>query len=358
VKIQAACIDLSSDTVTRPSDAMRQAMMNATVGDESKHQDPTVNELCERVASLLGQDRALLLPSGTMCNHIAALVYCKPGERIIVASNSHMQTSESSGTTVLAGAMLSIVESADGTFSPEQVQAHMPEREGTRFSRIAMLSLEQTHNRSGGRVWPAVKIETLAQYASDNNQALHIDGARIMNAARATSTAPITFAQHADSVWMSFTKGLGCPFGSVLAGSNAFIEQAWEWKYRLGGGMRQAGIMAAGCLYALDHHIEQLDVDHRNAARLASYIEAIDGLSLVHSHIDTNMVFFSVEDSNVSYESFCATMEKSGVRVGVENNGIIRAVTHRDISATDIERVAEVCRQAMQTSHLVGRSYP
>ena len=332
--------------------------MSAAVGDESKHQDPTVNELCERVASLLGQDRALLLPSGTMCNHIAALVHCKPGERIIVASNSHMQTSESSGTTVLAGAMLSIVESADGTFSPEQIQAHMPDREGTRFSRIAMLSLEQTHNRSGGRVWPVAKIETLAQYASGNNQALHIDGARILNAARATRTDPITFAQHADSVWMSFTKGLGCPFGSVLAGSDAFIEQAWEWKYRLGGGMRQAGIMAAGCLYALDHHVKQLDNDHRNAARLASYIEAIDGLSLVHSPIDTNMVFFSVEDANVSYESFCATLEASGIRVGIESNGVIRAVTHRDVSAADIERVVEVFRQAVQTDYLAGQSHP
>ncbi|SHG62646.1 threonine aldolase family protein [Cognatishimia maritima] len=336
-----AFIDLSSDTCTRPGEAMRAAMARAEVGDESKHRDPTVTHLCERVADLLGQEAALFLPSGTMCNNIAAMVHCSPGSEVIAAEASHVETSESGALSVFAGARLRTIRTDAGVFTPAQVRDLMRSAKGTRAPRVSAIFAEQTHNRSGGSVWPAERIASLAAFAREHDIAFHIDGARIMNAAVALGCDASDFGRHTDSVWMSFTKGLGCPVGSVLAGSTGFIDAAWEWKHRFGGGMRQAGMLAAGCLHALDHNIDRLAEDHENAALLASRIARIDGLRLTQSAFETNMVFFELLDEAADTITLARKLESEGIRIGVESPRLLRAVTHMDVTARDIETAAD-----------------
>lgn len=334
-------IDLSSDTCTRPGKPMREAMARADVGDESKRRDPTVERLCERVADLLGQEAALFLPSGTMCNNIAAIIHCAPGSEVVAAGASHVETSESGALSVFAGARLRTLETADGWFEPSDVHQLMRESKGSRAPRVSAIFAEQTHNRTGGCVWPEDRLGAIGEFAKDHNIALHIDGARIMNAAVAHQCKASVFGRHANSVWMSFTKGLGCPVGSVLAGPKDFIEAAWEWKFRFGGGMRQAGILAAACLYALESNVERLVDDHDNAARFASRIADIDGLKLTRFHFETNMVFFELTDAGHDARSIAKRLEREGIRIGVENPKLFRVVTHMDVSSKDIDTVTD-----------------
>ena len=342
-------IDLSSDTCTRPSKVMREEMARADVGDESKRRDPTVERLCERVADLLGQEAALFLPSGTMCNNIAAMIHCPPGSEVVAAAASHIETSESGALAVFAGARLRTIETESGSFDPDDVRTLMRASKGSRAPQISAIFAEQTHNRTGGCVWPEGRLAALGEFAQTNDIALHIDGARIMNAAVAHQCKPSDFGRHADSVWMSFTKGLGCPVGSVLAGSKNLIEQAWEWKFRFGGGMRQVGIVAAACLYALDNNVDRLTVDHENAALLAKRIAAIDGLKLMRPRFETNMVFFELTDSRLDTQKIANELNKDGVRLGIEGPKLFRAVTHMDVTAKDIEKVSNALVKCVAT---------
>lgn len=338
--------DLVSDTATRPTPGMRQAMANAEVGDEQLDEDPTVNALCERVADLLGQEAALFLPSGTMCNQVAVATLCRPGDEILAAESAHIITSEGAGAAVLAGCFVRGIASPDGTFTADAVET-MVRIPSVKAPKTTLVALEQTANRGGGTVWPAAKIHDVAAYARSNGLLLHMDGARLLNAVVASGETASGYTSLFDSVWLDLSKGLGCPIGGVLAGPKSFILRANVWKHRLGGAMRQAGIVAAAGLYALDHNVERLAEDHANARWFAEQIANIGGVTVAQASVETNIVFFDVSQSGKTAQQVADRLITAGVRVGVENATRMRAVTHLDVDRTGIERAVRALREAL-----------
>ncbi len=261
----AARINLFSDTQTKPSAAMRDAMARAEVGDEQRGEDATVNALCERMAELLGKDAAMFLPSGTMCNVIATLTHCRSGDEILAHETAHILTAEGGAHAALGGFQITTLRGDGGQFTPDALRAALRPR--NRYSpNQRLVEVEQTANIGGGTVWPKAALAEISRIAKEHDLATHMDGARLMNACVAAKVTARDFARGWDPVWLDFTKGLGAPIGAVLAGSRDFIDEAWRWKQRLGGAMRQAGIAAAGCLYALDHNVERLDRRSRQCA--------------------------------------------------------------------------------------------
>lgn len=338
-------IDLYSDTSTRPTPAMRQAMADADVGDEQLGEDPTTTALQERIAELLGKEAAVFLPSGTMCNQISLLVHCRPGDEVIGADGTHVFTSEAGGGSALAGAQTWPIVCERGIFSAEHVEAAI--REPSRHSpRSRLLVIEQTVNRGGGAVWPVQTIEEVAQAARRHGLVVHMDGARLLNAVVASGIPAKVMAAHCDSVWLDLSKGLGCPVGGVLAGSREFIEEAWRWKHRIGGAMRQSGVLAAAGLYALDHHVERLAEDHANAALLAARIREIPGITLM-TEPETNIVYFDVSGTSRSTRAVTEALLAENVRMGTSYGGMIRAVTHLDVSREDVENAAAALRRVL-----------
>ncbi len=338
-------IDLYSDTSTRPTPAMRQAMADADVGDEQLGEDPTTTALQERIAELLGKEAAVFLPSGTMCNQISLLVHCQPGDEVIGADGTHVFTSEAGGGSALAGAQTWPIVCERGIFSAEHVEAAI--REPSRHSpRSRLLVIEQTVNRGGGAVWPVQTIEEVAQAARRHGLVVHMDGARLLNAVVASKIPAKVMAAHCDSVWLDLSKGLGCPVGGVLAGSHEFIEEAWRWKHRIGGAMRQSGVLAAAGLYALDHHVERLAEDHANAALLAARIREIPGITLM-TEPETNIVYFDVSGTSRSTRAVTEALLAENVRMGTSYGGMIRAVTHLDVSREDVENAAAALRRVL-----------
>jgi threonine aldolase len=333
-------IDLLSDTSTRPSEAMRAAMAAAPVGDESRREDPTVNALCARVTELLGKEDAIFLPSGTMCNQIALLVHCGRGDEIIAAQNSHIATSEGAGAAALAGAFVREIPSGNGLFTAADLIECVRPVGRPRSPHSRLVVVEQTHNRGGGTVWPLDRLQAVSDAARERGLALHMDGARLMNAVVASGIATQDMARCADSVWIDFSKGLGCPVGGMLAGTRDFIAKAWNWKYRLGGAMRQAGILAAAALYALDHNVSRLAEDHAKARRLASALAAIPGIRLMPAQIETNLVYFDIAGTGLTAEALIGHLLGEGIRVGAEEATLLRAVTHLDVAAEDVDAAA------------------
>lgn len=339
-------INLYSDTQTRPTPAMREAMAHAEVGDEQRMEDPTVNRLCERAADFLGKEAAVFLPSGTMCNEIALLVHCRPGDEVIAAKQCHILNFEGGAPAALAGVQIAPVETADGTFGAAAVRAHY--RPPNRYSpRSRLVSVEQTVNMTGGVVWPLPLLEDVGAAARECGLAMHMDGARLANAAVAAGIAARDFAAPCDSVWLDLTKGLGCPVGAVLAGSRAFIEEAWYWKQRIGGAMRQAGIIAAAGLYALDNHVDRLEEDHDNAQLLADLLREVPGLTVEDETIATNMVFFRVADGRLDAGDLAARLVDEGVVVSVSGPRRLRAVTHLDVDKDGVRAAADALRRIM-----------
>lgn len=336
---QAIRIDLVSDTATRPTPAMRRAMADAEVGDEQLGEDPTVLRLCERVAALLGQEMALFLPSGTMCNQIAIATLCRPGDEVIAAENTHIVTSEGAGAAVLAGSFVRGIPTPDGIFTRKELLAAVRPR-SVKTPKSALVCIEQTANRGGGAVWPAGAILAVIEAARELGLSAHMDGARLMNAVVATGTPAADYARQFDSAWLDLSKGLGCPIGGVLAGSAVFIEQASVWKHRLGGAMRQAGIIAAAGLYALDHHVERLAEDHANARLFAELIANIKGVVLDQMNVETNIVFFDVAGTGRSAHDVARLLLEDGIRIGAENATRMRAVTHLDVDRQAVEYAA------------------
>ncbi|MEM7251957.1 MAG: threonine aldolase family protein [Pseudomonadota bacterium] len=329
-------INLYSDTQTLPTPPMREAMAHAPVGDEQRGADPSVNALCERVADLLGQESAVFLPSGTMCNEIAIRVHCQPGDEVIADRTSHIINFEGGGPAAISGVMLQPVDGVAGIYDVEQAAAAI--RYPNRYSpRTRLIAVEQTANLGGGTIWPKERIKALAALATENGLGFHMDGARLMNAAVASGEAPSTYATPCDSVWIDLSKGLGCPVGGVLAGSQSFIDDVWIWKQRFGGAMRQAGILAAAGLYALDHHVERLAVDHDNAARLAHGLADIDGIDVDLPTVQTNIVYFALRDPNRSADNMVSALNERGVVVGAMGPQRLRAVTHLDVSSEDVD---------------------
>lgn len=333
--ISSFSIDLSSDTASKPTDGMRAAMAYAEVGDEQRGEDPSVNLLCGRVAELLGKQAAVFLPSGIMSNLIAMLVHCRPGDEIVAAGNAHIISSEGAGASAIAGAMITTIDTPDGRFTVDQLLDHVrPPR--LRAPRTRLVCVEQTSNKGGGTIWPEAVLRQIYESATRHDLKVHMDGARLLNAAVASGLPPAAFSRHCDSVWIDLSKGLGCPVGSVLAGSEAFIEDAWVWKHRLGGAMRQAGILAAAGLYALDHHVERLADDHDNARRLAAELSRLDGIRIIGERVETNIVFIDVSGTGKTADEIAEHVQSRGVRVGAASRYALRAVTHVGIRSENI----------------------
>jgi len=323
--------DFYSDTKTKPTQAMREAMLAAEVGDEQKGEDPTTRRLTERVAELLGKEAAVFLPSGTMCNQIALAVHTRPGDEVIGDRTCHIVNSEGGAPAALWGAMIHTLDGDHGVYSPEQVaEAIRPKSRYAPPSRL--LCAEQTANLAGGAVWPLERLEAVTRIAREAGLATHMDGARLMNAVVKTGIPARDYAALFDSAWVDFTKGLGAPVGAVLAGSAAFIEAAWNVKQRLGGSMRQSGVIAAMCEYALDHHVARLAEDHALAASIAARLAAMPGVAQVLP-APTNIVIFDLTPQAPDAATLSGRLRADGIIVGQFGPRRIRVVTHFDVDA-------------------------
>jgi threonine aldolase len=339
-------IDLYSDTRSQPTPGMRRAIAEAEVGDEQAFLDPTVNALCARSAELLGKEAAVYLPSGTMCNEIAYRVHCRPGEEIVLDSTAHGIHAESGGPAAMAGVMLRGIDGPRGIFSGDQVRAAI--RSGRRHEpRSRLLSVENTSNSGGGSVWPIERIREVTAVAKERGLACHMDGARLMNAVIASGTPIADYCAPFDSVWLDFSKGLGAPVGAVLAGTADFIEESWRCKQQMGGAMRQAGIIAAACIYALDHNVERLSEDHDNAKALAEGLATIPGVVIDPATIETNLVFFELAPSAPPAPVVAERLAAEGVRIGAAGQRRMRAVTHIDVDRAGIEVAIDAVRRVL-----------
>jgi len=333
-------INIYSDTQSTPTLAMRAAMAEAEVGDEQAGLDPTVNALCEKTAALLGKERAVFLPSGTMCNAIAILVHCTQGDEIIAHETSHIINFEAGGPAALAGALIRPLTGARGQYDGDDVRAAIRAR--SRYHPTSrMVVVENTANLGGGSVWPLERIADVAQAAREAGLIMHMDGARLLNAVVASNVTAKDYGAAFDTLWLDLSKGLGCPIGGVLAGDDAFIEAAWQWKQRLGGAMRQAGIIAAAGLYALDHHIERMVEDHANAKLFADLVADHPALTPTPDGIDTNIVFLDYAGSVDISKIVARTMER-GLRIGATTPTRFRIVTHLDVDEAAIRSAAEI----------------
>jgi threonine aldolase len=327
-------VNLYSDTQTKPTPAMRAAIAAAEVGDEQAGLDPTVNLLCARMADLLGKEAAVFLPSGTMCNEVAILTHCRPGDEILAHKTAHIATAEGGAPWALAGARVVPLEGPHGIFDVPTLAAALLPR--TRYAPPqALVAVEQTSNLGGGAVWPLAALNAVAEAAHEAGLATHMDGARLMNAVVASGVPAHEMAAGYDSVWLDFTKGLGAPVGAVLAGSAQFIGAAWRWKQRLGGSLRQAGICAAACLYALDHHVERLAQDHENARLLARGLAQIPGITVELP--ETNLVFFDTSGTGMTAEALAAGARSQGVRISTMGKFRGRACLHLDVDRAGVE---------------------
>jgi threonine aldolase len=336
-------VNLYSDTQTKPSAAMKEAMLRAEVGDEQHGDDPTIHALCDRMAALLGKQAAVFLPSGTMCNQIAILTHCRPGDEIIAHEASHIIANEGGGPGALAGASVLGLRGARGQFDVPTLQAAFREKRRNSPPQT-LLEVEQTANAGGGSVWPLDKLNLVLDAAHDFGLATHMDGARLMNAVVVAGIPAHEMAAGCDSVWLDFTKGLGAPLGAVLCGSEAFIDQTWRWKQRLGGSLRQAGVCAAACLYALDHNIDRLAEDHANARILARGLAQIPGL--VVEEPETNLVFFDTSGTGQTADELADRARLAGVMVSTVGRYRARACTHLDVDAAGVALAVQVIRDS------------
>ena len=335
----APTIDLRSDTVTRPSPGMRRAMADAEVGDDVLDGDPTTRRLEERIAELLGTGDALFFPSGTQANQTGIALVTEPGTELLLEANAHIVHSEVAGVAALSGVQIRPITTPDGLLTPDLVRGalraptpHVP--------RITALAIENTHNNAGGRVLDTAKVDGLTRAARDAGLAVHLDGARLWNAAVATDVPPARLAQGADTVMVSLSKGLGCPVGSCLGFKREWRARAWEIRKRLGGGMRQSGILAAAGLYALDHNLRRIGEDHDNAKRFA---ELLAGSQAVRpSDPQTNIVMVDLLRSGETPESVSQRLAQAGVRMSPWGPRRLRAVTHLDVTRADVERAARI----------------
>jgi threonine aldolase len=333
-------INLLSDTQTRPTPAMREAIARAEVGDEQIGDDPTVNVLCERVADLLGKQAAVFLPSGTMCNVAATLVHCRPGDEILAHETAHIIAREGGAHAALGGFQIMPLEGADGKFTPDTFRAALHPRSRYQPPQT-VVSVEQTANIGGGTIWNKADLDDVVKIARSGGLATHMDGARLMNACVASGIAARDMTAGWDSAWIDFSKGLGAPVGAVIAASRDFIDEVWRWKQRLGGSMRQAGICAAACVFALDHHVDRLADDHDNARALARGLSQIAGMEVQEP--ETNLVFFKPDGAGVTGEKMVAALRQRGVLLALMD-GRIRACTHLDVSADMIEETVGLVR--------------
>jgi threonine aldolase len=330
-------VDLRSDTVTRPSEDMLRAMTVAEVGDDVLGDDPTVHKLEERMAALLGKEAAVYVPSGTMANLIGILTQTAPGDEIILDRNCHIINYEAGGASVIGGVQLYPLDSPDG-FLPEEMLEGAVRPDNIHHTNTTLVTVENTQNRGGGRIYPFERLEAVSKFAADHGLRLHMDGARLANAVVATGIPFEKYGSLVDSINICFSKGLGAPVGSILISDAGTIKKARDWRKRLGGGMRQAGLLAGACLYALDNNVERLAEDHARASRIGSIVKGAPGADLVFP-VDTNIVIFTIGDADSA--EFASRLEDKGILSLAIGPGRIRMVTHLDITDDDIDYFEE-----------------
>jgi threonine aldolase len=343
----AELIDLRSDTVTRPSPGMRKAMLEAEVGDDVFAEDPTVNRLQKTVAEVLGKEAALYVPSGTMSNQICIKTHTRPGDEIIAERGAHVFNYETAGPALLSGVQVHTVDGVYGRMSLDAIRRavrpslyYMP--------KTRLICLENTHNRAGGTVYPLKEMQEVSAFARGAGIGLHLDGARLWNACVVTGVSPAEYAACVDSVSVCFSKGLGAPVGSALAGTKEFVEEARHVRKIFGGGMRQAGILAAACLYALEHNRERLVEDHEKARYLSDQLSKVRGMEIDLASVQTNIVIISVENSGKMPEQILESLRKRGLALSLGNYMGLRAVTHLDVSMEQVRRAVGIIREVME----------
>src|SRR6201747_2617091 len=337
-------INLLSDTQNRPTPGMREAMASADVGDEQIGDHPTTNLLCERVADLLGKQAAVFMPSGTMCNVSATLAHCRPGDEILAHETAHIIAREGGAHAALGGFQVTRLPGDDGKFTLDTFRAALHPRRRYEPPQT-VVSVEQTANIGGGTVWGKADLDAIARGAKAAGLVTHMDGARLLNACVATGISARDMAMGWDSAWIDFSKGLGAPVGAVIAGSRDFIDEVWRWKQRLGGSMRQAGICAAACVFALDHHVDRLAEDHANARALARGLSQIKGMEVQQP--ETNLVFFKPDGPGVAGNRLVEALGKRGVFLAMMDDRI-RACTHLDVTAAEIEETVGLVREIVR----------
>jgi len=334
-------IDLRSDTKTQPSPGMREAIATAVVGDEQRREDPTVNELERRVAELLGQEESVYVPTATMANEIALRTLADPGAELIAEENAHLLLSELGGPAVFAGLMTRPIRGQRGRFGPDEVQRMVRRTDETHTPPTRVVAIENTHNASGGRVWPLEEIQALVSTCRELELSVHLDGARVLNASVASGVPAAEIAGQFDTVTLCLSKGLGCPLGALVAGPHDLMRKARRFKHQFGGAMRQAGIVAAAGIYALDHNVERLADDHIRARRLAEGFQAA-GVPVDLEQVETNFVQVDVGALGLDTSDALARLAEEGIGLSMTPHpGVLRALTHLEIDDDDIEQAIE-----------------
>ena len=335
-------IDLRSDTVTQPSAEMRKVMAAAEVGDDVYGEDPSINRLEERIAGMLGKEAAMYVPSGTMSNQIAVKLHTQPGDELICEENCHVYNLESGGIAFHSQVQVKAIRGSYGVMPKEEV-LNAIRMENIHYPRTALLSVENTHNRAGGTIYPLEAITELATIARDHKITMHLDGARLFNASIATGIPAADYAAPFDTISICFSKGLGAPVGSALVGSEALIRRARKYRKIFGGAMRQAGILAAACLYALEHNIERLREDHEKARRLAKGLRTLPGIDVNARQLQTNIIMILVDRPDMTAFDLAEKLYESGLATLAVDQQRIRAVTHLDVDMEDILRAIDIC---------------
>ncbi|MGQ9645493.1 MAG: low-specificity L-threonine aldolase [Thermodesulfobacteriota bacterium] len=339
-------IDLRSDTVTKPTPPMRKAMAEAEVGDDVFGEDPTVNALQEKVARILRKEASIFVPSGTMANQLAIKSHTQPGDEVIIEATSHPYNFEGGASAALSGIQFYCLKGVRGILDASQIEEAI-RPDDHHFPVTRLICLENTHNRGGGSIYPIKKIAEISQLARSKGLLVHLDGARLWNASVASGIEPHEYAQWADSVSVCLSKGLGAPIGSIVAGTKAFIDRVHRFRKMFGGGMRQAGIIAAAGIYALDHHIERLKEDHQNAKRLALGLKEIKAVSIDPEEVETNILIFDVAAAGMTPIQICDAIKKEGVLIHAIGKTQIRLVTHLDVSKEDVEAALKAFKRVL-----------
>lgn len=334
-------IDLRSDTVTRPSAAMLEAMMNAEVGDDVFGEDPTVNRLQEKVAAMFGKEAALFVPSGVMGNQVCIKTHTQPGDEIIAEQDSHIVIYENAAPAALSGVLIRTLPGTRGVITAEQITKAIRPK-AYYLPRTTLICLENTHGRAGGTVFPIDEISRIREVALDNNIRMHLDGARLWNAF-VTSMVPLSeYARYFDSISVCFSKGLGAPIGSMILGTREFIERARTYRKMFGGGMRQVGLLAAAALYAIDHNIERLQEDHEKAKYFAGRIAELRTFHIDMRCVQTNMVIAEIRDTHLTQGQVLQTLQSKGILLTPERRSSVRAVMHLDVSMDDVKEATRM----------------
>ncbi|MBX3361235.1 MAG: DegT/DnrJ/EryC1/StrS family aminotransferase [Phycisphaeraceae bacterium] len=342
-------IDMRSDTVTRPTRAMRQAMADADVGDDVLGDDPTVIKLQERIAAMMGKEAAVFVPSGTMANQTAIRAHCESGDEVICHENGHIIHYETGSPAALSGVMVKGLSGRHGLFTAHDVEAAFRPR-SHHFSWSKLVIVENTNNRGGGTIWPLAQAEAVANKAHELGLRAHLDGARIWNASVATGIPVGTWARSFDTISCCFSKGLGAPVGSAVAGSKELITRVHRFRKMFGGTMRQSGILAAAALHALDHHVDRLADDHAAAKKLADALAHTPGISVDMEAVQTNMVFFDVDPSLGTAAQFCDRLKAAGLWVLASGPQRIRSVLHLDVAKPDVDRAISIIASCAKTA--------